>query len=362
MDVAGVARVAAARVCGGLRCGLGRACGAGSCESAPRRAKACRWLQSFFPIQAEREAKARGHREGPWQDFWQLLWEEAVREGVVLPARQVCCRTGLDVRVPLRSNHRPATLCPSVLPVFAEDGALLPLSEETRRAWHVAEGGGGATVHGSVLFALPSDFLCKDCVRAFRVLVIDNLKKEDVEEWKRRLCLRSSCDAGSLKREQKRLLARDRPLACASQAQFREFRDLALAQEMVSLFDATAVAAVLVPSARKALEAAMFCRGPSVALQEWCPRRFGVMVNHQGTRPCLPLPRGAAPGAQAPASWEAYTGEPGDCSEEVWVWRLWALARGGFDRLSVTHQRQLEAAEALNDGDYLRVSPPPATG
>ena len=162
MDVAALACVAAGRACGGLRCGLGRACQAGMCEGAPRRAQACRWLQSFFPVQAEQEARARGCRDGRWQDFWQQFWEEAVREGVEVSGQRVCCRTSVVVRVPLRANGQPARFSPPVLPVFDAGGNLCEGTEDWRRARHVAESRPGParrTVHGSELFVLPADFL-----------------------------------------------------------------------------------------------------------------------------------------------------------------------------------------------------------
>ncbi|MCP4240660.1 MAG: hypothetical protein GY772_08865, partial [bacterium] len=188
MDVAGLARVASARVCGGLRCGLGRACEAGPCEGAPRRAKACRWLRDFFPVQAEQEARARGSGETPWQVFWQQLWEEAVREGLELREPQrVCCQRSVRARVPLRATGQPASFCAPVLPVFDEAGQLGGGTEDMRRAVHAKNA--GSAVHGSELFALPSDFLCCDCGSAFRQLQVGSLTGAQVHEFSRRLCM-----------------------------------------------------------------------------------------------------------------------------------------------------------------------------
>ncbi len=47
-----------------------------------------------------------------------------------------------------------------------------------------------------------------------------------------------------------------------------------------------------------------------------------------------------------PARWSDYTGRPGLVVEEVWKWRLWAIARGGMQALRRPEQLALEGAEA----------------
>ena len=364
MDVAGLARVASSRVCGGLRCGLGRACEAGVCEGAPRRARAVRWLQSFFPVQAEQEARLRGHHAGCWQDFWQQSWEEAVREGVEVCNRRVCCRTSVRARVPLRSNGLPASFSAPVLPVFDGDGELWDGSEEARRRCHLVS---GSVVHGSELFALPADFLCKACALVFfaKEFNVDALTKEEVDEWRQRLRLQSRCGREAVRREHARALAREELLHLARERRFDAFREKLLAcvrvqsqdslQETPCVLEEVAVLS-LERAARKALEPALFSRGVCAEQREWCRRRFGVNRQTQGLYRCLPLCRGGD--ARDLCDWTAYTGAPGLLSERVWLCRLWARALGGVERMPTKvpqgvndfcRLRDPEAVEALED-------------
>ena len=67
---------------------------------------------------------------------------------------------------------------------------------------------------------------------------------------------------------------------------------------------------------------------------------------------CRPLQRDAVGAAR----WSDYTGRPGFVSQDVWQWRLWAVARGGFQLLRRPEQEMLESVEAIADPSFLRVT------
>ena len=300
-----------------------------------------------------------------------------MREGVEACNQRVCCRTTVRARVPLRSNGVPASFSAPVLPVFDGDGGLWDGSEEARRRRHL---GSGSVVHGSELFALPADFLCKDCASVFLAKEFDfaALSKEEVAEWRRRLRLQSRFGREALRLEHARALAREELLHLAKERRFDAFREKALAcvrvqaqdsvRETPCVLEEVAVSS-LERAARKALEPALFVRGVSAEQREWCRRRFGVSRQTEGLYRCLPLCRGGD--ARELCDWTAYTGAPGLLSERVWLCRLWARALGGVERMPTKvpqgvndfcRLRDLEAVEALEDFQWLRVPLPAGPG
>ena len=60
-------------------------------------------------------------------------------------------------------------------------------------------------------------------------------------------------------------------------------------------------------------------------------------------------------GAIQPVRWSDYTGRPGLVEEEVWKWRVWACARGGFQALRPSDRSDMELVEGKCDAHFLRV-------
>jgi hypothetical protein len=370
MDVSDLLRVATARTCGLFECRPGKACGVGNCEGPKRRLVACQWLRRYFPIEAKAFATARGlpdaqpqdgllqdegaHTDGVklgWRDFWKQLEQDAQVEGELL-LRRVCCRD-VQVGVHLRPDGRPQPFHPVMLPVFTAQGELECLSEDVRRRRHATSA--GLLVHGSDIVALPSDFLCQDCVSEFRRISEAQLASDAVL-WRKKLHMHSKVEPGDVLREREALKIRDDLVKYARDDDAgglsREifWQDLVRHREQLGY---KRCESVLEPLAKESLDPVQYWEEP---LPEYCTTTrsvFGLLFRNDKLH-CRALPRESAGAAR----WSDYTGLPGLVEEKVWQWRLWAFARGGFEALRFSEQSHLESAEGRGNPDFLRVQRP----
>ena len=157
-----------------------------------RKALALRCLRKFFLAQLETDAS--------WQtvfnrDVYAQLTDEIAHvdsEGITR-ACQVCCQDGVLLRCTLRANGRVNAATSPILPVLPTDWSIgAQANIETRRQIYgeaLASRQGKAvrsdarssafSMHGSILFYLPSDFLCVICqsdVMALGVFVQDGIE------------------------------------------------------------------------------------------------------------------------------------------------------------------------------------------
>ena len=369
MEVYDLCRVATARVCGGLGCCLGQACGAGACESAPRRLVASQWLRRYFPIQARAFAESQMSRHAnshdddcrddmdvgrggglPWQDFFRQLEEDARVEGV-MEKRRVCCRD-VFVRIQLRPDGHPQPFRPLVLPVFDSQGRRDCVPEDVRRKRHASLA--GHSVHGSEIVSLPSDFLCFDCSSEFRRAPEQEVEAH-VSSWRQKLHMRSSVGLQHVLAERVALRIRDELLELArvddpkEKSNSREAFWKKLSNHRADLGHDRCGAA-LEKGAKQSLDPSQYWKEPMPDYCSTTRRVFGLLWRNDKLH-CAAVQRLDAGAAR----WSDYTGRPGLVEEAVWKWRLWACARGGFQALRPSERSDMELAEGKSDPDFLRV-------
>jgi hypothetical protein len=192
VEVDGVCKMALGyRCCKDDSCQFGSACGAEGCVSAQQRVKAMSLLQKHFPIALRKCAVKQGAERKEVESFWKRAMKEAQDEGVCVE-RSVCCRL-VSVCVPLDRNGNLERFVPPVLPCWLQrqDGsvALAAFTDKDRRCRHREEllqpGLSPSCSHGPDVVALPSDFLCSECVWHFRHLNIRTC--DNAAAWCRRM-------------------------------------------------------------------------------------------------------------------------------------------------------------------------------
>ena len=369
MDVYGLIRVATGRVCGGLNCRQGQPCGTGACESAPRRLVASQWLRRYFPIQAKAFALSkmlphgnshnddcRGDTDGVpdvslgWQDFFRQLEEAACVEGVMRKKR-VCCRDVL-VRLHLRPDGRPQPFRPLVLPMFDAQGRRDLIPENVRRKRHASLT--DFSVHGSEIVSLPSDFLCVNCASEFRQASAEKVKA-DVSLWREKMHMCPSLESQHVLAERAALLIRDDLLELArlddpnEKTNSREAFWKMLSDHRVVLGH-DRCNTVLEKDTRHSLDPSEYWKEPMADYCITTRRVFGLLWRKDKMH-CSAVQRDE----EGAGRWSDYTGRPGLVEEQVWRWRLWACARGGFQALRPSERSDMELAEGTSDPGFLRV-------
>ena len=345
----------------------GRTEAAGKWTTAQERLRAINMLSKHFPAEYGEIAKDLGCDAGSVGSFWAGRRQEAMMEGAV-KRLTVCCRTSVQVRVPLRFDGRPETFVNPVLPVFENDGQdiwLRQASLEHRRQEHC----GGHGRHGSSLFWLAADFLCVCCQSSFLGEpgpqgVVRSFGDEEVDLWwgrlfpnttpraetdKRRMAVEAAHEAFKQREEMLRLAVAGVAAETAIQAAqryWKEFKEIAASGAVMR----SAVEGPLSRHQLRAVPPVVFIQSPEAGGVRSTPWHFGVQHGvHESGRHWLAE---ALPKAVSPASWSDYTGATEAVSAELWCLRAWARAAGGWERLGKPVQGVLQHAEGIQNADY----------
>ena len=108
--------------------------------------------------------------------------------------------------------------------------------------------------------------------------------------------------------------------------------------------------AALEKGAKHSLDPVRYWEEPMPDCCSTTRRVFGLLW-HNDKLQCSAVQRHEAGAAR----WDDYTGRPGLVEQDVWKWRLWACARGGFEALRPSERSDMELAEGKADPDFLRV-------
>ena len=218
----------------------------------------------------------------------------------------------------------------------------------------------GTSVHGSELLSLPSDFLCCKCAIEFRQSTVAELES-DADAWKQKLQLRAGTSTTAVLEEREALRVRDFLLRVAQTDEATGDSHEAFC-ELISkkhkLLSKSRCDAVLNKSTKHSLGPFHYWHEPLAKYCQAMANCFGLVWEESklctGRLRCPALQRDSS----EPARWSDYTGRPGLVVEEVWKWRLWAMARGGVQALRRPEQLALEGAEASADPSFIRVTRP----
>ena len=133
--------------------------------------------------------------------YWRHKAKRLSCTGVARRVERICCQTDTYARVGLRSDSAPDAFRPHVLPTFPESLAVAcggTESERLQRRERVMNGelvSSSYRLHGFRFLALPSDFMCHACQKAFVEIVdIEALSATEVQEW----CAKMECVSGRL--------------------------------------------------------------------------------------------------------------------------------------------------------------------
>ena len=201
--------------------------------------------------------------------------------------------------------------------------------------------------HGVRVVRLPCDFLCRACSDEFPTLDVAALSDEEVAEWAARMQYGVAGVDFETKRsflvdEQQRCLGRRRAMAAAAAA-------LAIEGSQRGHFECFKEALSPLKFARADVEPCLARRARLVlacseyhvgGVDDKCVRFqkvFGVDSRDDGHDKLWWA--SAVPLDASPTHWTGYTGKPRYCAEKLWLYRMWAIALGGFHKMHGDLQR-----------------------